>query len=209
MSKGKGFSLIELLLVLAIMSILAIASVSALGNRPASAVHSVMDEIEGVLSAAHKQTTATQGDITLTTDGIWGSTVTPATLTFTGALAPSDSFRYVDRSREYGYAGIACGTNWEAGAIASLKTVPPADAGALKDVFQDALSNPLFTGGVHTSVINGYSKRFSQGFYVAVVGLRSGAPVTSGPVGVLVVPRDGNSIYKFYRGNAAESWRRL
>jgi len=209
--RSLGFSLIELLVVLAIVAILAVVSVTTIGNRPASGVRAVMDEIEGVLSAAHKRTTSAPGDVALSTNGVWGSTINPATLTFTGANAPGDSFQYVRGSREYDYAGIACGTTWADSAITSLKAVKPTDA----DPFLDALTRPLFTGAANPSIggvpfaVNGYSKRFSQGFYVAIVGMRDGNPVTGGPVGVLVVPGGGNSIYKFYRSNSTETWRRL
>lgn len=218
----SGYTLIELLVVLAIIAILAIAAVSTIGDRPGAAVRSVLDEVEGVLSAAHKRTTSTPGDITLQTDGVWGSTINPTILTFTGANAPSDSFRYVTGSREYGYAGIPCGTNWADLAITSLQGVPPTDA----EPFLGALATPLFTGGPNPVVakvppvatdppptvpfvINGYSKRYSRGFYIAVVGMRNGIPINGGPVGVLVVPAGGNSVYKFYRSNSAETWRRL
>lgn len=218
-SRTSGYSLIELLVVLAIVAILAIAAVTTIGDRPAGAVRAVMDQLEGVLVAAHKRTTSSPGDVTLSTNGVWGSTVNPATLTFTGANAPADSFRYVRGSREYDYAGIACGTDWADGAIASLKGVTPTD----KDPFLDALNHPLFTGEANPAaptvppappanppfVINGFSKRFDQGFYIAVVGMRGGVPMASGPVGVIVVPAGGNSIYKFYRTNSTETWRRL
>lgn len=210
-NRMSGYTLIELLVVLAIIAILAIAAVSTVGDRPGGAVRSVLDEVEGVLSAAHKRTTSTTGDITLITSGVWGSTADPTILTFTGANAPSDSFRFVTGSREYGYAGIPCGTDWADAAITSLQLVPPTNAGP----FKDALSRPLFTGAANPAaagvpfVINGYSKRYSQGFYIAVVGMRNGVPIASGPVGVLVVPGGGNSVYKFYRSNSAESWRRL
>lgn len=206
----RGYSLIELLVVLAIISILSIAAVTTVGNRPAGAVRAVMDEVEGVLAAAHKRTASSPGDITLTTDGVWGNTANPTILTFTGANAPGDSFRYVSGSRVYDYAGIACGTNWADGAITSLRGVTPTN----RDPFLDALTRPLFTGALNPGAgtpfaINGYSKRFSQGFYIAVVGMRGGSPFTSGPVGVIVVPGGGNSIYKFYRANSTDTWRRL
>jgi prepilin-type N-terminal cleavage/methylation domain-containing protein len=206
-----GYSLIELLVVLAIVAILAIAAVTTIGNRPAGAVRGVMDEIEGVLSAAHKRTTSAPVDVALTTNGVWGSTVNPTTLTFSGASAPADSFLYARGSREYDYAGIACGTDWANGAITSLQGVAPTN----KDPFLDALTRPLFTGSLNPPAgglpfaVNGYSKRFSQGFYVAIVGMRNGVPISGGPVGVLVVPGGGNSIYKFYRTSSADTWRRL
>lgn len=215
-SPVSGYTLIELLVVLSIISILAIASVSTFGNRPAGAVRGVMDEIEGVISAAHKRTISSTIDVVLTTNGVWGSTVNPTTLMFTGANGTADSFMFVRGSRDYDYAGVDCGAGWADAAIASLKGVSPTDSGP----FLDALARPLFTGTLNPIaaptptdpapyVINGYSKRFNQGFYIAVVGIRDGNPVSGGPVGVLVVPGGGNSIYKFYRSNSAETWRRL
>lgn len=203
---AMGYSLIEVLVVLAIVAILAIAAVSMVGNRQAVAVRAVMDQVEGVLAAAHKQA-STGADVTLSTDGVWGNSTF---LTYTGALAPADSFRYVLRSREYDYAGIACGTGWADGAIASLKTVAPTNAAP----FLGALDLPLFTGAANptAATINGYNKRYNQGFYIAIVGLRGSTPpipVSSGPVGVIVVPGGGGSIYKFYRASSAEAWRRL
>ncbi|WP_306589861.1 prepilin-type N-terminal cleavage/methylation domain-containing protein [Geothrix sp. 21YS21S-4] len=217
-SRASGYSLIELLAVMAIVAILAIAAVTTIGNRPGSAVRSVMDELEGVLVAAHKRTTSTLADVTLTTNGVWGNTTTPALLSFNGAADLSgETFRYVRGSRDYDYAGVDCGNGWANDAVASLRTVVPTNA----DPFRDALTRALFTGSLNpplpdptkptvtSFVVNGYSKRFNQGFYIAVVGMRNGFPITSGPVGVIVVPGGGNSIYKFYRSNSAESWRRL
>jgi len=201
----SGYTLIELLVVLVIVGILAIASVQMIGNRPASAVHGVMDQLEGVIAAAHKGTTATLGDITLTATGNW-TAATPATLTYTGASGPADNFVFTPTSRDHQYAGVDCGTGWSDNAIASLASVPPFKT---DPAFGAALgaNNNLFKSG--TAVINGYSKRANTGFFIAVVGLRGGAPVDSGPVGVLVMPAGSGTIYKFFRTNSSEPWRRL
>jgi prepilin-type N-terminal cleavage/methylation domain-containing protein len=206
---ASGYTLIEMLLVLAIVGIMAIASVQMIGNRPGTAVRAVMDELEGVISAAHKGTTSTLGDITLTATGNW-TAATPATLTYTGATGPSDMFVYTPTLREHQYAAIDCGSGWSDTAIASLKSVVPFApvAPATTTPFLDALANQLFNGGF-APVINGYSKRANTGFYIAVVGMRSGTPITSGPVGILVMPAGSGTVYKFYRSNSAESWRRL
>jgi prepilin-type N-terminal cleavage/methylation domain-containing protein len=203
--RASGYTLIELLVVLVIVGILAIASVQMIGNRPASAVHGVMDQLEGVIAAAHKGTTATLGDITLTATGNW-TTATPATLTYTGASGPGDNFVFTPTSRDHQYAGVDCGSGWSDNAIASLVTFPPFST---DPNFKAALgsSGELFKTG--TAVINGYSKRANTGFYIAVVGLRGGVPIDSGPVGVLVMPAGSGTVYKFFRTNSAEPWRRL
>jgi len=204
---ASGYTLIELLVVLVIVGILAIASVQMIGNRPASAVHAVMDQLEGVISAAHKGTTSTLGDITLTASGNW-TAATPATLTYTGASGPGDSFVYTPTSRDHQYAGVDCGSGWSDAAITSLKTMVPFSTDATFFAALDP-SAELFKSGNSPAVINGYSKRANHGFYIAVVGLRGGVPVTSGPVGILVMPEGSGTIYKFFRTNSAESWRRL
>lgn len=202
-----GYTLIELLVVLVIVGILAIVSVQMIGDRPATAVHAVMDEVEGVISAAHQGTTSTLGDIALTASGNW-TAATPATLTYSGATVTSDRFVYTPGSQTYQYAGIDCGTGWSDDAITSLRSVVPFSSDA---TFLAALdpSAELFKPGNPPAVINGYSKRANQGFYIAVVGLRDGAPAPGGPVGVLVMPAGSGTVYKFFRTNSAEPWRRL
>lgn len=202
---ASGYTLIELLVVLVIVGILAIVSVQMIGNRPATAVHAVMDELEGVIAAAHQGTTSTLGDITLTATGNW-TAATPATLTYTGATTTSDRFVYTPGSQSYQYAGVDCGTGWSNAAIASLSDVPPFKT---DPNFLAALGTTSNLFETHSAVINGYSKRANQGFYIAVVGLRDGAPAPDGPVGVLVMPAGSGTVYKYFRTNSAEPWRRL
>ncbi len=70
----RGYSMVELLVVLAIVAILGIAGVSMLGNRPTVAVRSNLDEIEGVIMGAQKLSMARGGaDVYLVADGVWDS----------------------------------------------------------------------------------------------------------------------------------------
>ncbi|MDP1830925.1 MAG: prepilin-type N-terminal cleavage/methylation domain-containing protein [Geothrix sp.] len=68
---ASGYSLIEMLVVLAIVAILAIAGVTMIGNRQAGAVRSLMDELEGALTNAHKAAVATGRDVAIVTWDIW------------------------------------------------------------------------------------------------------------------------------------------
>lgn len=75
----RGYSLIELLMVLVILSILSIAGVVYLGNRPSTGVRAILDELEGSLVEAQRLAIATGRDVTLATDGNW-TAATPAVL---------------------------------------------------------------------------------------------------------------------------------
>ena len=67
----KGYSIIELVLVIAIIGILSIAGISMLGNRTGGSVRGILDEIEGSLMDAHKTAVATGRDVTIVTRGDW------------------------------------------------------------------------------------------------------------------------------------------
>lgn len=68
---ASGYSLIELLVVLAIVGILAIAGVTMIGNRQSGAVRGLLDEVEGALSNAHQTAVATGRDVEIVTWGTW------------------------------------------------------------------------------------------------------------------------------------------
>ncbi len=69
--KIRGYSLIEILVVLSILGILAVVGVSVIGNRKGAAVRSLMDEMEGALTNARATASATGRDITIETWGTW------------------------------------------------------------------------------------------------------------------------------------------
>lgn len=75
-SSTSGYSLIELLVVLAIVAILSIAGVTMLGNRGGNSVRVVMDELEGGIMEAHKHAATSGRDVALVTWGTWDVTTT-------------------------------------------------------------------------------------------------------------------------------------
>ncbi len=68
---AAGYSLIELLVVLAIVGILAIAGVTMIGNRQSGAVRGLLDEVEGALANAHQAAVATGRDVAIVSWGTW------------------------------------------------------------------------------------------------------------------------------------------
>jgi len=70
----KGYSLVEMLVVLAIVAILTFVGLNSLGNRPSAAVRATLDEIEGVIMGAQKLSQARGGaDVFLVARGVWNS----------------------------------------------------------------------------------------------------------------------------------------
>lgn len=71
LQRENGFSLIELLVVLAILGILSIVGVFMIGNRQAGAVRSLLDELEGSLANAHQAAVASGRDVAIVSWGTW------------------------------------------------------------------------------------------------------------------------------------------
>lgn len=83
----RGYSLIEMLVVMVIVGILAVAGIVYLGNRPAAGVRQVLDELEGTLLDAQKVAISTGRDVTLGTAGNW-TTANPMVLVRGDATIP-------------------------------------------------------------------------------------------------------------------------
>jgi len=227
-----GYSLAEILVVLVIVGILGMVGVTMIGNRPGTAVRSVMDEIEGVLMNAQKTAVVTTRDVYLSTSGVWldgscildGRALNPSAVTFpltmpTDIKAGVDAKRYGSSSecfrshyasdRDHMSAGVDCGNGWYAAALGSASDLKDVEPVKSETTFVSALGTRLFTGSDKYSIINGLTKRFEKGFSIVVVGLRSGTPVAGGPIGVIIVPENGSSVYKFYKPDGNAAWRRL
>ena len=134
----SGYSLIELLVVLAIVAILAIAGVTMLGNRSGNSVRVVLDELEGAIMDAHKYAATSGRDVAIVSWGTWDVSGTAPTmymargvvsatqtsLAIQGVVTappatPTDEQKSVavvfapSRSREYMNAGVVVnGTGW-------------------------------------------------------------------------------------------------
>jgi prepilin-type N-terminal cleavage/methylation domain-containing protein len=70
----RGYSLIELVLVVTIVGILAVIGVSLMGNRKAESVRTLMDQLEGSLDNARQLAVATGHDVNVYNWGTWDTT---------------------------------------------------------------------------------------------------------------------------------------
>lgn len=220
----RGFSLIELLVVLVIVGILAMVGVTMIGNRPSGSVRAVMDELEGVIASAHKRAVATGRDVVLNSQGDWNA-ATPMRLTYTGA-APADDFNLAvtangaGLAREHMHAGVVtdAAAGWWATTIAGSTAIsagPPFLAGSDFLTILNTSTLNLFRGAptIGNVRISGANKRFATSFWIQVVAIQNGAPIPGGPHGLILVQANGATIYRFYNpgiingGNGA--WRRM
>jgi prepilin-type N-terminal cleavage/methylation domain-containing protein len=231
----RGYSLIEVLVVLSIVGILAMVGLSSFGSRENGGVRSIMDEIEGTLANAQSTAVITSQDVYLSTQGTWvggdllldgrplNNTVAyPPSATDVAAGddtkrsgSSSECFRsHFQNQRDHMSAGVATTAAWYTTALGTatdLKNVPVVSAltAAKGADLVGALGNRLFTGSANYVIVNGYTKRFETGFSVVVIGLSAGAPAARGALGVLVVPAGGSTIYKFFKPSGSDTWRRL
>ena len=230
--KNGGYSLIEMLVVLAIIGVLGIVGVSMIGNRPSGAVRGILDELEGVLASAHKRAVATGQDVVITTTGDW-AVPNVMTMTFTGAagnegftLAFGSTGGVPDRIlREHLHAGVvtAAQTGWWAtaqGSTTDINSVHPFDTAGTgfhpatgSSILLDDTLN-LFQGGtsVGTVRISGTNKRFTTTCWIKVVGITNGVPIPGGPMGAIVIQANGGTVYKFYNSGTRDGdgiWRKM
>lgn len=232
--QSRGYSLIELLVVLVIVGVLAVVGVVMVGNRPSGSVRSVLDELEGTLSAAQKLSIATGRDVMIATKGEWSATnpmrlaygeaTLGSTLVLSQGELVSETFRVAVNAggglgREHMYAGVMTVTNnawWNTGASGSTDINagdPFKSTAGFVGILSDA--NNLFQGGTTegTARISGANKRFLTTFWIGVVSIQDGQPRAGGPMGALVVRAQGAQIYKFYNPGILNggdgTWRRI
>ena len=85
---SRGFTLVEALVVLAILGILTLVGIGQLGNRQGMAVRSLLDELEGSLGNARQTAIATGRDVAIYSWGTW-SAGTPLVIAYGDASLPA------------------------------------------------------------------------------------------------------------------------
>ncbi|HJV89961.1 MAG TPA: type II secretion system protein [Holophagaceae bacterium] len=209
-SRHSGYTLVELLVVLAIVGILAVAAGAYLTMpRQKPAVQNALAEMEGLINEAHRYSGATLGNVVVESTGSWGSGF-KLSYRQVGAGQPDVNTMTFTAFADRAFAGVDTADTGVSTAVGSetLATALSATPDLLAEV-GTALSKNLAAGGGGGVQINANNKQFMTPFCIPVVGLREGNTYPGAPAGYLVV--NGSRIYKFYKSGpgAQNPWRRL
>lgn len=200
-----GFSLIELLVVIFIVGVLAVAGVWMRQDRYGPAVKGALNDLTGAFTEARSMARSSGNRITVTPAG--SGTTASLAYQIPGGLQGTYVHNASRRTSDHSMIDVDGTSTLGAEAIESLK-------GALESTAIGG--GAVFTTGVWTTSLfdpatpvtflnNGTADR--EGF-VAVVGARSGLPIPNGPTGVLLVTTSG-TIYRYYRPDPTAPWTRL
>ncbi len=224
--RPRGFTIIELIIVLFILSILSVFAVRSFSSRQRPAVQALLDELEGTINDALKAQDLSQTNIQFASVGNWqaGTLEVEAVLSSAGNQLvtqkfianghPNGAYIAIDPTPDGKMVQIALGA-----ARQPLANVAPCNS----DPWLTALGNNfcLDTGSVGTGnpttsfppatgkniQLNAYNRQFVTNFCIPVVGLSQGKVYQGAPVGYLVVV--GNRVFKFYTPGPNDAWRRL
>lgn len=220
---AKGFSLLEMLLVVVIIGILAVAGGTMSGAAQPAAVKGTLNSLYGILVEARTVARTTGRMVTLTTSGHQGT----LQLTFPsqGDVTPvPDGQALTTWLRSAGgtsasqYSGIDTNGSWPVYTQAAPVPDPllgnePAIAALFTSGTPPGVTGKLFTGADTDASTFSFDAtgRANRDFYVYVGGMRNGASYPSAPVGLVLVTR-ASGVHAFYKPNAGDAnvpWQRL
>jgi len=219
--REAGIALLEILLVLAIISTLALTYTFTSMDRTGPAVKGTLNALHGALADARSLARGSGQPVTVTPSGSGadatfvyetatasGPVIVNSSLTLTyGPSSGRWSLASEPRLARHSQVDPTGATTAATAAVASLKA-------SLKNVAVDGgavFSTSLWTNSLadpsRTWTINNNGTVSAEG-YIAVVGARGGAPDPQGAVGVLLLNASG-SMLRYYRPNASSPWVRL
>lgn len=203
-----GYSLVELLLILAVMGILALVGVSFLQDKTEPAVRGTLEALVATLGEGRQLARSTGQRVTLRVKGSESQDlalalefVDPATHTVTtGGVFQAQALDAQFRNR----AAVGVG----AGQLASVAP----DLGPLKQIpivpdWDEFLleANALFPGAESGAFSFDPSGQVSGGFFVTVSAAQAGP---GSPLGLVVVTRD-NGVHAYFKGAGDAPWKSL
>lgn len=215
---SRGFSMIELLVVVVIIGIVAVVTGIWYGAEAPAAVKGTTNTVFGVLTEARNQAQITGQAVTVTTGGnqIHGGILPTLTLTFPSKGSFVTWTPQAAGRASMKYSAIDTDGSWPIYAQASPNPDPitggvPAVAGLFTNGTPPGASGKLFTGTANSTLVFDSTGRANRDFYVFVGGTRNEASYPSAPVGLVLVTR-ANGIHAFYKPNARDvnvPWQRL
>ncbi len=217
----RGLALIELLVVMAIISILCLVYAFSVMDRTAPAVKGTLNGIYGALVEARTLARGSGQAVTVAPTGTGSAAAFAYQTAATGGPAIVSSSVTLTFGASQGRWSLASEPSLAqramvdmTGATSGASTAITSLQGKLSTLAVDG--GTVFTAGMWTNsladpsrtwTINANGSLDAEG-YIAVVAARGGAPDPEGPVGVLLVTQTG-SILRYYRSSPTATWMRL
>ena len=219
---ARGFSLLELLVVLVIVGIVAVTAGAWYSPSTPASVKGTLNGLVGILSDARSVARATGRTVTLTTGGNQAnlsiSFPTQGDVSPIPANQPTTTWLRSAAGKEATHVAAIdnANTSWTVYTQSAPNPDPLAgNVPVIKSLFTNStppgVTGNLFQGTTHPLVFFDSTGRPNIDFYVYVGGMRKGASYASAPVGLVLVSRT-NGIHAFYKSNAGDTtapWQRL
>ena len=206
----RGFSVVELLVVLAIIAILAMVTVSGIGSKQKAAVRELTQQMNSSLADAQQLARTSGRPVTL---HVKGSTSDILTIDFEYVANPATPL-VITRGGGFNAAAQQGGTSYAAIGIGQAQlTATGVALASLKGLaimsdwttfFDNA--NAIFQGAESQALSFSNNGQISQDCYLTVSGP---SPGPSSPLGVVIATRRNGIHAYFFSGEPGAVWRSL